>query len=237
LSENKESSNTHDEDKKPVKDDASNLENIQVENELDAGELDEDNASPIGESNEELQTKNEELQTKNEELQTKNEELQTKNEELKDQLMRTLAESDNLRKRTIKDVDQAKKYSHISFVRDLVSSVDNFKRALDSLPEDKADLPEPIKNLIIGLEIVEKEINSTFEKHNLKQISPLGKKFDYNFHQAMFEVPTNDTDPGIVIEVSQIGYLLHDRLVRPAMVGISKKIEENNLDNDNQVEN
>ena len=216
MSENKESSNTHDEDKKPVKDDALNLENIQVENELDVVQTDEDNTSPIEESNEELQTKN---------------------EELKDQLMRTLAESENLRKRTIKDVDQAKKYSHISFVRDLVSSVDNFKRALDSLPEDKADLPEPIKNLIIGLEIVEKEINSTFEKHNLKQISPLGEKFDYNFHQAMFEVPTNDTDPGTVIEVSQIGYLLYDRLVRPAMVGISKKIEENNLDNDNQVEN
>ena len=216
MSENKESSNTHDEDKKLVKDDALNLENIQVENELDVGQIDEDNASSIEESNEELQTKN---------------------EELKDQLMRTLAESENLRKRTIKDVDQAKKYSHISFVRDLVSSVDNFKRALDSLPEDKADLPEPIKNLIIGLEIVEKEINSTFEKHNLKQISPLGEKFDYNFHQAMFEVPTNDTEPGIVIEVSQIGYLLYDRLVRPAMVGISKKIEENNQDNDNQEEN
>ena len=216
MSENKESSNTHDEDKKPVKDDALNLENIQVENELDEGQTDEDNVSSIEESNEELQTKN---------------------EELKDQLMRTLAESENLRKRTIKDVDQARKYSHISFVRDLVSSVDNFKRALDSLPEDKADLPEPIKNLIIGLEIVEKEINSTFEKHNLKQISPLGEKFDYNFHQAMFEVPTNDTDPGIVIEVSQIGYLLYDRLVRPAMVGISKKIEENNQDNDNQEEN
>jgi len=216
LSENKESSNTYDEDKKPVKDDALNLESIQVENDLDVGQTDEDNALPIEESNEELQTKN---------------------EELKDQLMRTLAESENLRKRTIKDVDQAKKYSHISFVRDLVSSVDNFKRALDSLPEDKADLPEPIKNLIIGLEIVEKEINSTFEKHNLTQISPLGEKFDYNFHQAMFEVPTNDTDPGIVIEVSQIGYLLYDRLVRPAMVGISKKIEENNQDNDNQEEN
>ncbi len=216
MSEDKESSNTHDEDKKPVKDDALNLESIQVENDLDVGQTDEDNALPIEESNEELQTKN---------------------DELKDQLMRTLAESENLRKRTIKDVDQAKKYSHISFVRDLVSSVDNFKRALDSLPEDKADLPEPIKNLIIGLEIVEKEINSTFEKHNLKQISPLGEKFDYNFHQAMFEVPTNDTDPGTVIEVSQIGYLLYDRLVRPAMVGISKKIEENNSDNDNQVEN
>ena len=223
MSENKESSNTHDEDKKPVKDDALNLESIQVENDLDVGQTDEDNALPIEETNEELLTKNEELESKN--------------DELKDQLMRTLAESENLRKRTIKDVDQAKKYSHISFVRDLVSSVDNFKRALDSLPEDKADLPEPIKNLIIGLEIVEKEINSTFEKHNLKQISPLGEKFDYNFHQAMFEVPTNDTDPGIVIEVSQIGYLLYDRLVRPAMVGISKKIEENNQDNDNQEEN
>ena len=205
MSENKESSNTHDEDKKSVKDDALNLESIQVENDLDVGQTDEDNALPIEESNEELQTKN---------------------DELKDQLMRTLAESENLRKRTIKDVDQAKKYSHISFVRDLVSSVDNFKRALDSLPEDKSDLPEPIKNLIIGLEIVEKEINSTFEKHNLKQISPLGEKFDYNFHQAMFEVPTNDTDPGIVIEVSQIGYLLYDRLVRPAMVGISKKLKK-----------
>ena len=216
MSENKESSNIHDEDKKPIKDDALNLESIQVENDLDVGQTDEDNALPIEETNEELQNKN---------------------DELKDQLMRTLAESENLRKRTIKDVDQAKKYSHISFVRDLVSSVDNFKRALDSLPEDKADLPEPIKNLIIGLEIVEKEINSTFEKHNLKQISPLGEKFDYNFHQAMFEVPTNDTDPGTVIEVSQIGYLLYDRLVRPAMVGISKKIEEKNSDNDNQVEN
>ena len=113
MSENKESSNTHDEDKKPVNDDALNLENIKVENELDIGQTDEDNASSIEESNEELQTKNEELQIKN--------------EELKDQLMRTLAESENLRKRTIKDVDQAKKYSHISFVRDLVSSVDNFK--------------------------------------------------------------------------------------------------------------
>merc|ERR1711966_625622 len=115
-------------------------------------------------------------------------------------------------------------FSHISFVKDLVSSADNLKRALDSIPEDKSELSDPIKNLIIGLEIVEKEIISTFEKHNINQISPLGEKFDYNFHQAMFEVPTNDTDPGTVIEVSQIGYLLYDRLVRPAMVGISKKI-------------
>ena len=152
--------------------------------------------------------------------------LENQIKDLKDQLMRTLADSENLRKRTIKEVEHAKKYSHITFVRDLVSSVDNLQRALESVPEDKSQLSEPVKNLIIGLDIVEKEIVTTFEKHNLKQICPLGEKFDYNFHQAMFEVPTNDSEPGIVVEVSQKGYLLHDRLVRPAMVGISKKIED-----------
>ena len=152
--------------------------------------------------------------------------LYVKIEDLKDQLMRALADSENLRKRTLKEIEHSKKYSHISFVRDLVSLFDNLQRALDSVPEDKSTLSEPIKNLIIGLEIVNKEIINTFEKHNLKQIEPLGEKFDYNFHQAMFEVPTNDQEPGIVVEVSQKGYLLYDRLVRPAMVGISKKIED-----------
>ena len=152
--------------------------------------------------------------------------LQKQVTDLKDQLMRSLADGENLRKRTLKEVEHAKKYSHITFVRDLVSSVDNLQRALESVPDDNSQLSEPIKNLIIGLDIVEKEIITTFEKHNLKQIQPLGEKFDYNFHQAMFEVPTNDTEAGIVVEVSQKGYLLHDRLVRPAMVGISKKIED-----------
>ena len=151
---------------------------------------------------------------------------------LKDQLMRSLADGENLRKRTLKDIENSKKYSHISFVRDLVTSVDNFQRALKVIPEDKSSLPEPIKNLIIGLEIVEKEILTTLEKYNVKPVDPLGEKFDYNFHQAMFEVPTNDEEPGKVVEVSQKGYLLHDRLVRPAMVGISKKIDENQNDKD-----
>ena len=144
-------------------------------------------------------------------------------QELKEQLLRSLADSENLRKRTSKEIADAKRYSHISFVRDLVSSVDNLQRALQAVPEDKSQLSEPVKNLIIGLEIVEKEIINTFEKHNLKEISPLHEKFDYNLHQAMFEVPTTEKDPGYIVEVSQKGYLLHDRLVRPAMVGISKK--------------
>jgi molecular chaperone GrpE len=152
-------------------------------------------------------------------------ELEQKIVDLKDQLMRSLADGENLRKRTQKDIEHAKKYSHISFIKELVSSVDNLQRALQSIPEDTSSLPEPIKNLIIGLEIVEKEVISTLEKHNVKQINPLGEKFDYNFHQAMFEVATNESDPGTVVEVSQKGYLLYDRLVRPAMVGIAKKID------------
>lgn len=155
-------------------------------------------------------------------------------QELKDQLLRSLAEAENLRKRTIKEISDAKKYSHISFVRDLVSSVDNLQRALEVVPEDKSQLSEPIKNLIVGLEIVEKEIINTFEKHSLKQINPQGEKFDYNLHQAMFEVPTNEKEPGYVVEVSQKGYLLHDRLVRPAMVGISKKSEEETTEQNNK---
>jgi len=152
-------------------------------------------------------------------------ELEQKIVDLKDQLMRSLADGENLRKRTQKDIEHAKKYSHISFIKELVSSVDNLQRALQSIPEDTSSLPEPIKNLIVGLEIVEKEVISTLEKHNVKQINPLGEKFDYNFHQAMFEVVTNESDPGTVVEVSQKGYLLYDRLVRPAMVGIAKKID------------
>ncbi len=162
-------------------------------------------------------------------VENKNKEIQ----ELKDQLLRSLAEGENLRKRTLKEIADAKKYSHISFVRDLVSSVDNLQRALEAVPNDKSQLSEPIKNLLIGLEIVEKEMINCFEKNNISQISPLGEKFDYNIHQAMFEVPTNEQEPGYVVEVSQKGYLLHDRLVRPAMVGISKKPEEEPLEKNN----
>ena len=165
-----------------------------------------------------------------ESVENKNKEIK----ELKDQLLRSLAEGENLRKRTLKEIADAKKYSHISFVRDLLSSVDNLQRALEAVPDDKSQLSEPIKNLFIGLEIVEKEILNTFEKYSLKQINPLGEKFDYNLHQAMFEVPTNEKEPGYVVEVSQKGYLLHDRLVRPAMVGISKTSEEVTTEQNNK---
>ena len=199
------------------KKDTSNIDNETNLTDVDAAEMDKISDKEISDVHD-----NEE-DISNDEINTN---LQKQVTDLKDQLMRSLADGENLRKRTLKEVEHAKKYSHITFVRDLVSSVDNFQRALESVPDDNSQLSEPIKNLIIGLDIVEKEIITPFEKHILKQIHPLGEKFDYNFHQAMFEVPTNDTEPGIVVEVSLKGYLLHDRLVRPAMVGISKKTED-----------
>ena len=208
------------------KKDTSNIDNETNLTDVDATEMDKISDKEISDVHD-----NEE-DISNDEI---NINLQKQVTDLKDQLMRSLADGENLRKRTLKEVEHAKKYSHITFVRDLVSSVDNFQRALESVPDDNSQLSEPIKNLIIGLDIVEKEIITTFEKHNLKQIHPLGEKFDYNFHQAMFEVPTNETEPGIVVEVSQKGYLLHDRLVRPAMVGISKKIEDREV-NDKKMD-
>ena len=147
--------------------------------------------------------------------------------QIKDQLLRTLAENENIRKRTAKDIEQIKKYGHMTFVRDLLLSVDNLTRAVDAVPDEKKELDEPIKNLIIGVEIVLKEINSVLEKNSIIKINPKGEKFDYNLHQAMYEKPSDEFETGTVIEVIQAGYLLHDRLVRPAMVGISKNNNKN----------
>ena len=211
MSKNKVSSNTDNNETNSLEED------VKIDSDSDTEVIDEDlNGNEDNSIEESVDNKNKEIQ------------------ELKDQLLRSLAEGENLRKRTIKEVADAKKYSHISFVRDLVSSVDNLQRALEAVPDDKSQLSEPIKNLVIGLEIIEKEILNTFEKHSLKQIDPLGEKFDYNIHQAMFEVSTNEKESGIVVEVSQKGYLLYDRLVRPALVGISKKSEEETTDQNNK---
>ncbi len=211
MSKNKVTSKTDNKDENSLE------ENINIEPDTNTGEVKVD-----GNEDENISIE-QKVENQNNEI-----------KELKDQLLRTLAESENLRKRTIKEIADAKKYSHIYFIRDLVSSVDNLQRALEAVPDDKSQLSEPIKNLVIGLEIVEKEILNTFEKHSLKQINPLGEKFDYNLHQAMFEVPTNEKEPGYVVEVSQKGFLLHDRLVRPAMVGISKKSEEETSEQNNK---
>ena len=141
--------------------------------------------------------------------------------DLKDQLLRSLAENENLRKRTAKEIEQVKKYGHISLLRDFLNVVDNMERAVKSVTSEKKS-EIGVKNLIDGIEIVLKEMKSLLEKNQIKKIEPLHEKFDYNFHQAMFEAPSSDYEEGLIIEVIQPGYVLHDRLIRPAMVGVSK---------------
>jgi len=145
---------------------------------------------------------------------------------LKDQLLRALADTENMRRRSEREAETARKYGHTQFARDLVGAIDNLARALASAPEDKSSLDESVQSLLTGIELSWTEIQSAIEKHVVQQINPLGEKFDYNFHQAMFEVPTNEQPPGMVLEVVQHGYALHDRLLRPAMVGVSKAADK-----------
>ena len=141
---------------------------------------------------------------------------------LKDQLLRALAETENMRRRSEREADTARKYGHTQFARDLVGAIDNLARALESAPVDRSSFDESVQSLLTGIELSWTEIQSVIEKHGVRQINPAGEKFDYNFHQAMFEVPTNDQPPGMILEVVQHGYALYDRLLRPAMVGVSK---------------
>jgi molecular chaperone GrpE len=142
---------------------------------------------------------------------------------LKDQLLRALADVENMRRRTERELETARKYSHTGFARDLVGAIDNLARAIDAAPAaDDEAAGESVNALITGLEMSWTEIQSTMERHGIRRISPVGEKFDYNFHQAMFEMPHPDQPPGTVVEVVQHGYVLHDRLLRPAMVGVAK---------------
>ena len=144
----------------------------------------------------------------------------------KDQLYRAAAEMENAKKRAQRDVEAANKYGPLSFIRDLTVPLDNLQRALESAPADRDGLDETYKNILIGLEMTVSEVTKIMEKHGVTLVHPEGEKFDYNLHQAMFEVPTNDVDPGTVVSVAQAGYVLHDRLIRPAMVGVSKAAPE-----------
>ncbi len=150
---------------------------------------------------------------------------ESEEEELRNQLLRVMADNENLRKRTEREVAAAKKYGPFSFVRDLLASLDNLEKAISLIPENKDEMDETLKNILIGVDMTGREVASVLERHGIKKINPDGEKFDYNSHQAMFEVPTNEVEPGTVVQVVQPGYLLHDRLIRPAMVGVSKTVE------------
>ena len=141
---------------------------------------------------------------------------------LKEDKIRVLAEMENLRKRFDREKIDSIKYGSVNFARDILSPGDNLERALSAINQEE-EHPQSIKNLIEGLLMVKKELSTALEKNGITKIESLDKKFDPNLHQAMMEIENNDLEEGIVVQEIQTGYMMHDRLLRPAMVGVSKK--------------
>ncbi|MDC6447490.1 nucleotide exchange factor GrpE [Alphaproteobacteria bacterium] len=184
----------------------------------------------INEQNQESQQESSEekiVEENQENINNENEEDKLKEEisSLKDEKIRVLAEMENLRKRFDREKIDFIKYGSVNFARDILSPGDNLERALSAVNSDE-DYSDSIKNLIEGLLMVKKEFATALEKNNVTKIDTINKKFDPNLHQAMMEVENDDLDEGIVVQEIQSGYIMHDRLLRPAMVGVSKKSQQ-----------
>ena len=146
--------------------------------------------------------------------------------DLKDQRLRAIAELENFRKRAEKDQSDALKYGISNFAKEIINIRDNIERAQSSISEE-AKNNEAIKSVIEGIDLIAQSVVSTFEKIGIKKIDSLNKKFDHNLHQAMMEIENDDLEPGTIVQELIPGYTLHDRLLRPAMVGVSKKTKKN----------
>jgi molecular chaperone GrpE len=141
----------------------------------------------------------------------------------KDRLLRLAADMENLRKRTEREKAEATLYAATNFARDLLSVADNLGRALEALPQEERDEAGEIeRNLITGVEMTQRDLQNVFQRHGIRKLETVGQKFDPNFHQAIYEVPTSEKPPGIVMQEMQAGYAVGDRCLRPAMVGVSK---------------
>ncbi|MGI2032803.1 nucleotide exchange factor GrpE [Rhizobium panacihumi] len=150
-------------------------------------------------------------------------ELQAENADLRDRFVRLAADMDNLRRRTERELKDAKVYGVTSFARDMLGVSDNLRRALDAVPaEMRAAADAGLTTLLEGVEMTERSMLSTLERHGVKKIEPEGEKFDPNFHQAMFEVPNPAVPNNTVVQVVQAGYTIGERVLRPAMVGVAK---------------
>ena len=143
--------------------------------------------------------------------------------EARDKMLRTLAEMENLRRRTAKEVADARLYGITGFARDVLDIADNLQRALDAVPAEARAAADPgLTSLIEGVELTERSLLNALEKHGVKKFDPQGQKFDPNFHQAMYEVPDPSVPSGTVVQIMQAGYTIGDRVLRPALVGVAK---------------
>ncbi len=152
-------------------------------------------------------------------------ELQALRDELaaaKDRMFRALADAENTRKLAARERDDARKYALSGFARDLLDVADNFHRAIEAIPPDLLESDARIKNIVVGIETVEKEMLKTFGKHGIQKIEPMDEIFDPNFHEVMFEAPVPGKPAGTIIQLVEPGYVINDRLLRPARVGVAK---------------
>lgn len=141
--------------------------------------------------------------------------------DLRDKLMRAIAETENVRRRSEKERTDAANYAVTSFAKDMLAVGDNLSRAVEAIPEGE-ELSDSVKNMIEGVKMTDRELHNIFERHGINKIDPKGEAFDHHQHQAMFETPTDEHPHGTVLQVMQTGYKIKDRLLRPAMVGVSK---------------
>jgi molecular chaperone GrpE len=149
--------------------------------------------------------------------------LNAENSQLKDRVLRTLAEMENLRRRTEREIADAKTYGVTSFARDMLTVVDNLARALEHVPAEARAAADPqIQSVIEGVELTARDLEAILGRHGVKKLDPKGQKFDPNFHQAIFEAPDPTLPAGTVSQVVQTGWTIGDRVLRPAMVGVSK---------------
>ena len=150
-------------------------------------------------------------------------ELEAELVETKDRMLRAMADVENMRRRAARDTDEARKYAVTGFARELLEVADNLGRAVQSVPDEARD-SEQVKPLVEGIELTQKSLAACFERQKITKVEPaVGDRFDHNRHQAMFEIETAEHAPGTIVQVMQAGYVIADRLLRPAMVGVAKK--------------
>jgi len=188
--------------------------------ELESDDLEFDNIAELAEAlNEEADEEIDEADTEYDPIA----ELEAENSTLKDRLLRATAEMENLRRRTEREKAEATLYAASSFARDMLNISDNMDRALGAVSDEQREAADDItRNLLEGVELVRRELLNTFEKHGIKRIEPVGERFDPNLHQAMFEIPDAEAVSGTVLQVVQAGFVIGERVLRPAMVGVAK---------------
>jgi len=142
--------------------------------------------------------------------------------DLKDQLLRALAETENVRRRAQREREDAARFAAAPLVKDIIEVADNLRRALDAVPAEAVEADEHLKTLMTGVEMTEKSLQAVLEKHHIKRLDPLGEPLDPHSHEAIFEIPDPSQPPGTIVQVVRAGYRLHDRLLRPAQVGVAK---------------